>query len=82
MSHGKNSQIPEALTYRTFFAARWGEFIRANFDSHEHVAAVFHVEISTARKWWEGQHAPSGFAVGYAYRHFPEQAAAALRGAA
>lgn len=82
MSLGTFSQKHEALTYRAFFAAKWGEFIRSNFASDDQVVSVFQVEISTARKWREGQHAPSGFAVGYAYQHFPEQAANALRGAA
>ena len=81
-SPGKYSAKREAMTYRQFFAARWSEFIRENFDSPEHAAMVFGVDGSTARKWFEGSHAPSGFAVGYAYERFPEQASEKLKGAA
>lgn len=80
-SPGKFSAKREATTYRQFFNARWSEFIRDNFDSPEHAAMVFGVDGSTARKWWGGLHAPSGFAVGYAYEHFPDQASAKLKGA-
>ena len=69
------------LSYRHFFAARWSRFICENFASPEHAAMVFGVDGSTAKKWWEGSHAPSGFAVGYAYEHFPAQARGALQGA-
>ena len=82
MFPGKSSSPKrEALTYRQFFIARWQRFLHDQFDSAEHVAMVFGVEGSTARKWWEGQHAPSGFAVGYAYARFPDEAAASLRDA-
>ena len=79
MSPGKLSAKREALTYRAFFAARWSAFIRENFDSPEHAAMVFGVDGSTARKWWDSSHAPSGFAVGLAYERFPSQAAEKLR---
>lgn len=72
----------EALTYRQFFALRWSRFIRTNFESAEHAAHVFGVDGSTAKKWWEGSHAPSGFAVGYAYARFGVEATQPLRGAA
>ena len=72
----------EVLSYRMMFAARWQRFIRANFDSPEHAAVAFGVDGSTAKKWWEGSHAPSGFAVGYAYDRFPAEALTPLRGAA
>ncbi len=79
-SPGEFSAKGAAMAYRQFFAVRWAEFVRANFDSPEHAAMVFGVDGSTARKWWEGSHAPSGFAVGYAFEHFPGQVARALRG--
>ena len=82
MSPGKFSQKRSALNYRQFFAVRWSEFVRSNFDSPEHAAMVFGVDGSTARKWFDGNHAPSGFAVGYAYEHFPKEAAETLRGQA
>lgn len=79
MFSGKFSQKRQALSYREMFVARWQAFVVENFDSPEHAAMVFGVDASTARKWFDGQHAPSGFAVGYAYQHYPEQAAAHLR---
>ena len=78
MSYGKNSK-KQALDYRAFFTARWSQFVRENFDSPEHAAVVFGVDVSTARKWWGAEHAPSGFAVGMAYQHFPSEAAATLQ---
>jgi hypothetical protein len=68
------------MSYRQFFAARWSDLIRSTFDSPEHAATVFGVDGSTARKWFDGSHAPSGFAVGYAFEHYPEPVARALRG--
>lgn len=78
VSPGKFSAKRAALTYRQHFAACWQRFVIANFESPEHAAMVFGVDASTARKWWEGSHAPSGFAVGYAYALSPEAASAAL----
>lgn len=76
MSYGKFSAMKrEAQTYRQHFAKAWQRFILDNFDGPEHVALVFGVDSSTARKWYEGSHAPSGFAVGYAYHLSPDQAA-------
>ncbi|EAP79219.1 hypothetical protein NAS141_19154 [Sulfitobacter sp. NAS-14.1] len=43
---------------------------------------IFGVDGSTAKKWWAGSHAPSGFAVGYAYEHFRDQALCTLKAAA
>ena len=80
MSPGKFYTKQKALTYRQFFARRWSAFIRENFDSPEHAAVCFGVDASTSRKWWDGNHSPSGFAVGLAYERFPQQAASALRG--
>ena len=80
-SPGKFSAKRAALTYRQHFAACWSGFIRDNFESSEHAAVVFGVDASTARKWWEGKHAPAGFAVGYAYAERPEAAAHHLGGA-
>ena len=79
MSPRKFSQKSQALTYRQHFAARWSGFIRDNFESPEHAAMVFGVDGSTAKKWWLGSHAPSGFAVGYAYERFGEQALDSLK---
>lgn len=71
---GRGSPREAVLTYRQFFAARWSRFIRANFDSPEQAADAFGVDGSTAKNWWDGSHAPSGFAVGYAYQNFAPEA--------
>jgi hypothetical protein len=78
-SPGKVNGKHAKLNYRQFFAARWGAFIRANFDSPEHAAHVFGVDGSTSRKWWQDDHAPSGFVVGLAYDEYPDEAAIHLR---
>jgi hypothetical protein len=67
------------MSYRQFFVAKWQAFVLANFDSPEHAAMVFGTDASTARKWFAGLHAPSGFAVGYAFQHFHDEAATYLR---
>lgn len=82
MSGGYGSPRDAALTYRQTFINRWQRFVRANFDSPEHAAHVFGVDGTTARKWWDGLHAPSGFVVGFAYERFPAEARECLRGAA
>lgn len=79
-SSGKFSAKRTALSYRQHFALRWSRFLHEHFESPEHVAHLFGVDGSTARKWWDGSHAPSGFAVAYAYERFPEEAASSLRG--
>ncbi|MGS4985015.1 hypothetical protein SAMN05444149_105405 [Pseudosulfitobacter pseudonitzschiae] len=82
MSPRKFSHRAKVLTYRQHFAARWSDFVRSNFDSPEHAAMEFGVDGSTAKKWWAGSHAPSGFAVGYAYEHYGMQAASTLKASA
>lgn len=80
MSSGRFSgHRRRALQFRATFAHRWGVFIRENFDSAEHVAAVFAVDGKTARNWWEGSHAPSGAFVGWALLEM-DGAARALAG--
>ncbi|WP_244867896.1 hypothetical protein [Vannielia litorea] len=79
MSSGKFSK-QQALSYRQAFKARWQKFIHSHFESPEHVAFTFGVDATTARNWWEGSNAPSGFAVGMAYERFPSEAARELRG--
>lgn len=81
MSSGRFSRRG-AIAYRARFADRWRDFLRGNFDSAEEVAVAFGVEGSTARKWWEGSHAPSGFAVGLAFALMPDAAGAAMGRAA
>jgi hypothetical protein len=78
---GKRAGKRAASSYRAHFAVCWMRFIQDNFESPEHAAHVFGVDGSTARKWWQGDHAPAGFAVGYAYALHPDAAARALGGA-
>ena len=77
---GKFSQKREALKYRQHFAARWAQFLHANFDSPEEAAAFFGVDGTTSQRWWSGLHRPTGDVVAYAYEKKPVQAAEALRG--
>ena len=77
MSSGKFSRRA-AISYRAAFARRWQGFLHDNFDCAEEVAVAFGVEASTARKWWEGGHSPSGAFVGVAFMLLPGQAAEAL----
>lgn len=77
-SPGKFSPKRHALTYREHFAERWSCFIRKQFDSPEAAAVAFGVDGSTARKWWAGSHAPSGFAVAMAYDATPAEVHDAL----
>lgn len=80
MSPRKFSERREALTYREHFAQKWCAFLHAEFASPEEAAACFAVDGTTAKKWWAGSHAPSGFVVGYAYARFPTAVAEMLRG--
>lgn len=70
----------QATTYRAQFRLNWQRFLNDNFESPEQVAFVFNVEASTARKWFSGEHAPSGHAVAMAFTFFPEETAHALTG--
>lgn len=81
MSAGRFSRRRELLSYRATFAAEWAKYLRARYDSPEEVAVAFAVEASTARKWMEGSHAPSGFAVALAFILSPDLATSLLGGA-
>jgi hypothetical protein len=80
MSPRKFSSRNRVLTYREHFAQRWQGFLHAEFASPEEAAAVFGVDGTTAKKWWAGSHAPSGFVVGFAVVEFPDRAVPMLRG--
>ena len=70
------------MRMRAAFPDEWMSFLHDNFESQEHVAWVFGVEGSTARKWWNGEHSPAGWAVRLAFQIMPDAALAALaRGA-
>lgn len=66
MSSGKFSERRQVLTYRQHFAIVWQKFVTENFESPAHAAHVFHVDGSTAEKWFRGLNAPSGWVVGKA----------------
>lgn len=66
LSENVRRQGREARCYRQFFAARWRDFIRANFDGPAHVALVFRVDPATAANWFEGLNAPQGWVVAMA----------------
>ena len=53
---------------------QWMNFVRTNFRAPGHVADVFSVSCDCATRWWDGENAPSGFAVSYAYQNFPQAA--------
>lgn len=75
---GELSAHEDALTYRQFFAARWRDFIRENYQSPAHVAFVWRVDPTTARNWWDGMNAPQGWVVARAMTD-PETAEQAAR---
>lgn len=53
--------------FRSEFATRFAAFLNEGFSCHEEMAIAFGVNVSTARKWASGDHAPSGYAVGIAF---------------
>ena len=57
---GKRSKRDEVLAYRAAFAVTWQRFITETFDSPAHAAHAFHVDATTAEKWWRGLNAPFG----------------------
>lgn len=80
MSRNKLFEAPDS-SFRAFFRERWSRFLRAHYRSPEEVAVSFNVRFQTAFNWWEGDHAPSGYAVAHAFRSYPEGAHEYLSGA-
>lgn len=64
--------------YRARLRENWMLFLQENFRSPAHVADCFHVNTSTAEKWWRGEHAPSAFAMALAFSIMPIAARARL----
>ncbi|SIO36852.1 hypothetical protein SAMN05444722_1709 [Rhodovulum sp. ES.010] len=68
--------LPKVLDprgFRAVFAARFSEFLRANYRNPEEVAVNFGVRYQTALNWWDGLNRPSGDVVALAFlRHGPE----------
>ncbi|MCB5199041.1 hypothetical protein LGQ03_07295 [Loktanella sp. TSTF-M6] len=52
-----------AGTFKAWFAGALADWLRATYDSPEHVAAAFTVRSSTAWSWWNGDNKASGDAV-------------------
>lgn len=77
---GTRSRKRAALSYRQKFAERWAAFLQRHFDSPEEAAVFFGCDGSTARKQWQGLHAPSAYMVAMAYEDMGEGAALCLRG--
>lgn len=69
----------EVHSFRAFFAARWAQFLRENYRNPEQVAVHFGVRFQTALNWWNGDNAPSGYAVAMAFASDPEGAAKYLK---
>lgn len=61
-----------AQSFRAFYADRWKNFLRENYETPEEVAANFGVRYQTAVNWWNGDNAPSGHIVSLAYDDHPE----------
>lgn len=79
MSRPNIFEAPDT-NFRAFFRERWSRFLRANYRNPEEVAVAFNVRFQTAHNWWEGDHAPSGYAVAHAFRTHPEGAHEYLTG--
>jgi hypothetical protein len=75
MSYSKVFADRECHNFRAFFAARWAEFLKENYRNPEEVAVVFGVRYQTALNWFQGQNAPSGYAVAMAFQNDPAGAA-------
>lgn len=66
----------DPMAYRRKFRDQWGEFLRANFHNHLHVAVFFSIDEKTARMWWNFATEPKGWAVSYARDQIPGARAA------
>lgn len=70
----QSKEFGECKSFRQFFAAKWSAFLRDNYRSPEEVAVAFGVRFQTGLNWWNGDNAPSGYAVAMAFRERPEGA--------
>lgn len=75
MSRSKVLDHNSCHSFRAFFAQRWKEFVRENYRNPEEVSVAFSVRFQTASNWWNGDNAPSGYAVAMAFRARPDSAA-------
>ena len=65
--------LSEPKTFRAFFAARFAEFLKANYQTPEQVAVAFGVRHNTACNWMEGNHRASGDSVALAVLKHPDE---------
>ena len=75
MSRPKFLDQSASPSFRAFFAIRWSKFLKANYRNPEQVSEAFSVRFQTALNWWNGDNAPSGYAVALAFRQWPTSAA-------
>lgn len=75
---GKLSERQKARTLRASFKEDWQHFICSEFEDVTEVAYEFGCDSDTARAWWNGDNAPQGPFVRWAFWKWPERAAAHL----
>lgn len=64
----------KARAVRRSFPDRWSSFLRECFGNPSRVAEWCAVDESTARSWWHGRTAPSGYVVALAFATRPDSA--------
>lgn len=74
MSQSKVLDDRSAKSFREFFSERWAGFLRETYRNPEQVAVNFGVRYQTALNWWNGDNAPSGYAVAIAFKDRPDAA--------
>jgi len=65
----------DARKFRAFFSPRWAAFLRANFQSSEHIALVFGVTARTADNWLAGTSRPYGDTIALFFMRCPDAVA-------
>lgn len=68
------------MSFQEFFAVRWADFLRENFDTPAQIAVAFNVSTVTAQNWLNRTTAPRGHVVARAFRDYPNEARSLLRG--
>lgn len=69
----------QVLALRKGFASAWAALLREAFPTASAVADAYCVDSKTARDWWHGRTAPSGFAVALTFQSIPDLAARYLK---
>lgn len=73
--HGDFPTAQEVYAFRKGFAEAWRGLLHDRFATPKQAAEAFGVDTSTARDWWHGRGAPSGYAVALAFKVMPGTAA-------